>query len=192
MDQKVENFLEKSKLWQKEMSKLRSVVLKTKLEESLKWGLPCYSHKGSNVVIIQPFKASLALMFFKGSLLKDSKGVLVAVGPNSQAGRRLEFKSMQEITRQASTIKAYIQEAIAIEESGEKVKFRKKPEPLPDELKKIFLKKPKFKKAFLALTPGRQRAYILHFSGAKQSATRISRIEKCMPQILKGQGLNDR
>lgn len=132
------------------------------------------------------------MMFFKGALLKDSKGVLVNNGPNSQAGRRFEFSSEKEITKLAPIIKAYIKEAIAIEESGKKVDFKKKPEPVPDELNKMFAKKPKLKKAFSSLTPGRQRAYILHFSSAKQSSTRQSRIEKHIPRILEGKGLSDR
>lgn len=191
MNPDVDKFLKSSKTWQAEMEKLRSIILKSKLDESLKWRLPCYSYKGGNVVIIQPFKSYLGLMFFKGALLKDPKGILVDNGPNSNSARRLEFSSVQEITKLSSTIKAYIQEAIAIEASGKKVEVKKKPQVLPDELKKAFLKMPKLKKAFEALTPGRQRAYLLHFSGAKQSATRQSRIEKYVPRILEGKGLND-
>lgn len=192
MNPDVDKFLEESKQWQEEIAKLRAILLKTKLAEDFKWNLPCYTYNGSNVAIIQPFKSCLAMMFFKGSLLKDPKGVLANNGPNSQAGRRFEFGSVQEIIKLAPTIKAYIKEAIAIEESGQKVKFKKSPEPLPAELKKMLAEKPKLKKAFSSLTPGRQRAYILHFSSAKQSTTRRSRIEKCMPRILEGKGLNDR
>lgn len=192
MNTEVARFLEKSKQWQKEVAQLRAIILKTGLDEGFKWRLPCYSYRDSNVVIIQPFKSFLGLMFFKGSLLKDAKGVLVDNGPNSQAARRLEFRSAQEIAKQASTIKAYIKEAMAIEESGEKVEFKKKPQAVPAELKAMFSKNAKFKKAFNSLTPGRQRAYILHFAGAKQSATRQSRIEKCVPRILEGKGMNDR
>lgn len=188
----VDKFLKSSKKWQEEMAVLRSVVLKTKLEENLKWRLPCYSFEDGNVVIIQPFKSCLALMFFKGALLKDPKGLLVANGPNSQSARRFEFKTVQEIEKLSATIKSYIKEAIALEESGQKVEIKKKPEALPEELKKNFAKMPKLKKAFEALTPGRQRAYLLHFGGAKQSATRQSRIEKCIPRILEGKGINDR
>ena len=171
---------------------LRDILVTSKLDEEFKWNKPCYTHEASNVAIIQPFKSCLGLMFFKGTLLKDPKGILVDNGPNSQAGRRLEFASVQEISKLKSTIKAYIKEAIAIDQSGQKVEFKKNPEPIPDELQEVFRLKPKFKKAFEALTPGRQRAYVLHFSGAKQSATRMSRIEKCMPLILEGKGLNDR
>jgi uncharacterized protein YdeI (YjbR/CyaY-like superfamily) len=192
MNPDVNKFFEKSNQWRKEMKKLRSVILKTELEENWKWSLPCYSYKGSNVAIIQPFKACLGLMFFKGTLLKDHKAVLVNNGPNSQAGRRFEFRSVQEIVKLTSAIKAYIKEAIAIEESGQEVEFKKRPQPMPNELKEMFVKRPGLKKAFNSLTPGRQRGYILHFSSAKQSATRLSRIEKCIPRILDGKGLNDR
>jgi uncharacterized protein YdeI (YjbR/CyaY-like superfamily) len=130
-------------------------------------------------------------MFFKGTLLKDPKNILVNNGPNSQASKRMEFRSVPEITKQAGALKAYIKEAIALEESGKKVELKRNPTPVPAELKKMFVKKPKLKKAFDSLTPGRQRAYIFYFSGAKQSATRQSRIEKFIPRILEGKGLND-
>jgi uncharacterized protein YdeI (YjbR/CyaY-like superfamily) len=192
MNAKVDKFLKNSKQWREEMAKLRGILLKTKLEEDFKWRLPCYSFNGANVIILQPFKACLGAMFFKGSLLKDPKGILVSNGPNSQAARRFEFRSTQEVTKLASVIKAYVQEAIALEESGQKVEFKRKPEPVPEELNKMFARQPALKKAFGSLTPGRQRAYILHFSSAKQSATRQSRIEKCVPGILKGKGLDGR
>ncbi len=192
MNSEVEKFLKNSKVWQKEIAKLRTIILKTKLEENFKWRLPCYSYNDSNVVIIQSFKACLGMMFFKGSLLKDPKNILIDNGPNSQAGRRFEFRSVEEITKLAPVIKSYIEEAIGIEESGQKVVFKKKAEAMPSELKKMFAKSPKLKKAFESLTPGRQRAYILHFSSAKQSLTRQSRIEKCIPRILDGKGMNDR
>lgn len=191
MNADVTKFLKKSKQWQDEITKLRSVILSTKLEENFKWNLPCYTYEGNNVAIIQPFKLCLGLMFFKGTLLKDSKKVLVDNGPNSQAGRRFEFASVQDITKLSSVIKAYIKEAIAIEESGQKVEFKKQPQPLPDELTQMLAKNSSLKKAFTSLTPGRQRAYILYFSGAKKSETRKARIEKCVPLILKGKGLND-
>ena len=192
MNKDVDKFLKNLKQWREETKKLRAILLQTKLDEDFKWRLPCYTSNGANVVIIQPFKNYLGLMFFKGALLKDKKGLLVNNGPNSQAPRRFEFRSLQEVTKQAAAIKAYIKEAIAIEESGQKIKIQRKPEPLPAELKKIFTQKPALKKAFTSLTPGRQRAYILHFSSAKQSATRRARIEKCIPQILAGKGMNDR
>ena len=185
MNADVTKFLKSSKRWQNEMTALRAILLQAKLEENFKWRLPCYSHNDSNIVIVQPFKNYLGLMFFKGSLLKDAKGLLANNGPNSQAARRFEFQSVQDITKLKATIKAYIKEAVAIEESGQKVAFKKTPQAMPDELKKAFTKNAKLKKAFDALTPGRQRAYIIHFSGAKQPATRESRIEKCTPDILK-------
>ncbi|MBX3020128.1 MAG: YdeI/OmpD-associated family protein [Bdellovibrionales bacterium] len=191
MSKDVDRFVRQSKRWQKEIAKLRAVIRNTKLEESLKWNQPCYSYQGSNVAIIQPFKSYLGMMFFKGTLLRDAKGVLVNNGPNSQAGRRFEFRSMQEIVRLAPTIKAYLQEAIAIEKSGQKVKFKKTPQAVPTELKKMFSAKPNLNKAFRSLTPGRQRAYVLHFSSAKQSTTRQARIKKCIPRIMKGKGLSD-
>ncbi len=188
---KVDELIEKETTWQAEMKKLRAIMLATPLAEEVKWNLPCYTHEGKNIAIIQPFKACLGLMFFKGSLLKDAKKVLKNVGERSQSARRLEFISSQEITKLTPVIKAYCNEAIAIEESGQKVEFKKKPEPVPQELKDAFKKKPALKKAFEALTPGRQRGYIYHFSSAKQSATRQSRIEKAAPKILKGKGLQE-
>ena len=192
MNAEVTKFLKNSKRWQNEMVALRAILLQTKLEEDFKWRLPCYAHEGRNIVIVQPFKNYLGLMFFKGSLLKDPKKALIDNGPNSQAARRFEFASVQEIKKLAPTIKAYVKEAIAIEKSGQKVEFKKTPQAMPDELKKAFAKNSKLKKAFEALTPGRQRAYNLHFSSAKQSETRQARIEKCAPDILKGKGLNER
>lgn len=191
MDPNVDKFLKRTKHWREETTKLRAVILESKLEEAFKWGKPCYSYGSSNIAIIQPFKACLGMMFFKGTLLKDPKGLLIDNGPNSQAGRRFEFTSVSDIVKSKSTIKAYIKEAIELEKAGLKVEFKKSPESIPKELGEMFSKKSKFKKAFETLTPGRQRAYILHFSGAKQSATRLSRIEKCMPLILAGKGLND-
>jgi uncharacterized protein YdeI (YjbR/CyaY-like superfamily) len=188
----VDGFLKNAKLWKEEMTELRSILLKTKLDEDFKWRLPCYAHGEKNIVIIQPFKACLGLMFFKGALLKDSKKVLVQNGPNSNAPRRLEFKSKQDVKKLASTIKSYINEAIKIEESGQKVETKKTATPIPVELKKAFTQNSKLKKAFAELTPGRQRAYLIHFSSAQQSATKTARIEKCIPQIIAGKGFNER
>jgi uncharacterized protein YdeI (YjbR/CyaY-like superfamily) len=187
----IDTFIKKAKQWQEEMETLRAIVLSSPLDEDLKWSKPCYTHDGRNIAIIQPFKNCLGFMFFKGALLKDPKGILKDNGPNSQSARRLEFTSAAEITKLKGTIKAYIKEAIAVEDSGQKVAIKKNPEPIPDELKEFFKKKPALKKAFEALTPGRQRAYILHFSSAKQPATRRARIEKCSALILAGKGLND-
>ncbi len=191
MNPQVDKFLKASKKWQKEIAALRAILLETKLEENFKWNLPCYSHNESNVVIVQPFKANLALMFFKGSLLKDTKGLLINNGPNSQAAKRLEFESLESLKSKKAIIKSYIKEAIEIENSGKKVEFKKAPQAMPVELKTALEKNAKLKKAFESLTPGRQRAYILHFAGAKQAATRQARIEKCAKQILEGKGLND-
>lgn len=187
---KVDDFFKKTKQWQIEMTEVRTLLLKMELKEEFKWRLPCYSHEGNNILIIQPFKGCLGVMFFKGALLKDSKNLLVDNGPNSQAGRRFEFKSIAQIKKIAPTIRSYVREAIKIENSGQKVEFKKTPEPIPSELKALFKAKPRVKKAFEALTPGRQRAYILHFSSAKQSSTRTSRIKKCIPLILEGKGIH--
>lgn len=188
----VDQFIKKSKQWQNEMEKLRDILLETKMQEEMKWNLPCYTFNEGNIVIIQPFKKYLGLMFFKGALLKDPKGLLVQNGPNSQAPKRFEFHSVQEIVKLKTTIKAYVKEAIAIEASGKKIEVKRKPQPFPEEVKKAFEKNAKLKKAFSSLTPGRQRAYLLHFSSAKQSVTRQSRIEKQIPRILSGKGLTDR
>jgi uncharacterized protein YdeI (YjbR/CyaY-like superfamily) len=178
--------------WNAEITKLRAVLAKAKLEETVKWNLPCFTHEGNNIVILQPFKACLAMMFFKGKLLKDPKKLLVDNGPNSQSAMRLEFRSTAEIAKLAPVIKAYVQEALKIEAAGLEVEFKKKPEAVPAELKQVFAQNPKLKKAFYALTPGRQRAYLLHFSGAKQAATRQARIQKHALRILAGKGMMDR
>lgn len=191
MNVKVTQFIKKSKNWPDEVTELRKILLTTKLEEDMKWNLPCYTHNGSNIVIIQPFKAYLGLMFFKGTLLKDAKKVLINNGPNSQYTKRIEFNSVAEIKKLAATIKAYVKEAIAVEASGEKPEIEQKAIPVPAELKKMFTANPKLKKAFGALTPGRQRAYLFFFTAAKQSATRVSRIEKFVPKILQGKGMLD-
>jgi uncharacterized protein YdeI (YjbR/CyaY-like superfamily) len=191
MHRDVDGFLKRAKSWKEETAKLRETLLETGLDEALKWGKPCYSFAGGNVAIIQPFKTCLGLMFFKGALLKDAKALLVDNGPNSQAARRLEFASTQQIVKMKATIKAYVKEAVGIEKAGLKVELKAQPQAAPQELLDVFAKKPKLKKAFEALTPGRQRGYILHFVGAKQAKTRLARIEKCTPQILAGKGLNE-
>lgn len=192
MNQEVDEYVKCAKQWQGEIESLRAILLGAKVEEHFKWKKPCYTFLESNIAIIQPFKTCLGLMFFKGALLEDPYGLLRDNGPHSQAARRLEFQSVAEITKAKSIIKAYIKEAMEIETSGRKVEFKVSPEPLPAELVDIFRKKPAVKKAFYALTPGRQRGYILHFTDAKQAATRTARIEKCLPRILDGKGLNDR
>lgn len=192
MNPKVDAYIAKATRWQPEFEALRGIVLKTPLVEELKWGQPCYTFEGSNVVILQGFKACCAMMFTKGALLKDAKGLLHKPGENTQAARRFEFTSVSEIAKLKSTISAYLKEAIEVEKAGLEVEFKKEPEPTPEELETKFASSPAFKRAFEALTPGRQRAYVLHFAGAKQSATRAARIEKCAPDILQGRGLNDR
>jgi len=173
------------------MARLRSILLDCQLTEDLKWGKPCYAFQENNVVIIQPFKEQCAVMFFKGALLKDTHGVLVKPGEHSQAGRQIRFTTVQETAEKEPILRAYVHQAIEVEKAGLEVNFKRNLEPVPEELQNKFDKDPAVKAAFNALTPGRQRAYILYFSGAKQSKTREARIEKCLPQILKGKGLND-
>jgi uncharacterized protein YdeI (YjbR/CyaY-like superfamily) len=187
----VDGFLSRAKSWKAEMQKLRTILLDCGLDEALKWGKPCYSFEGSNVAIIQPFKAHCSLMFFKGALLKDTHKRLRSQGENTQSALRLEFTSESEIT--AALVKPYVKQAIAVEEAGLKVDFKAKRElELPEELTAILKKDRRLAKAFDALTPGRQRAYVLQFAGAKQTQTRTARIEKCVPRILAGLGINDR
>ena len=188
---RVDGFLKKAKQWREEMARLRSILLDCQLTEDLKWGKPCYAFQENNVVIIQPFKEQCAVMFFKGALLKDTHGVLVKPGEHSQAGRQIRFTTVQEIAEKEPILRAYVHQAIEVEKAGLEVNFKRNLEPVPEELQNKFDKDPAVKAAFNALTPGRQRAYILYFSGAKQSKTREARIEKCLPQILKGKGLND-
>ena len=171
------------------MEKLRHVSLVCGLTEELKWGKPCYTFQGSNIVIIQGFKEFCALLFCKGALLKDPNGVLKKFG--WQAARRIPFTKVREIGEMEPILKAYIYEAIEAEKAGLEVNLKKNPEPIPEEFQNRLDKIPALKTAFDALTPGRQRGYILYFSGAKQSKTREARVEKCMPQILNGKGLND-
>lgn len=191
MNSKIDTFLKQAKQWNKEMGTLREIILSCGLTEELKWRLPCYTIDDNNIVIIQPFKNYFAVMFFKGSLLKDPKKILATPG-SSQAIRQIRFANTQEVLKMKSTIKSYIKEAIKIEKLGLKVELKKtKDFKVPEEFQKQLDKNKKLKTAFEALTPGRQRAYIFYFSAAKQSSTRQSRVEKCMPMILKGQGLND-
>ncbi len=179
--------------WQQEMSLLRSIVLDCGLTEELKWGVACYTFQKSNVLLVSAFKDFCAISFFKGALLKDTNGVLEKPGENSQATRRIPFTCVQEIINKESVVKAFISEAIEVEKAGLKIDFKEKTELLfPEELQKKLDEIPAFKKAFNALTPGRQRAYNLFFSAPKQSKTRESRIEKCLPRILEGKGLNER
>ena len=193
MNPKVDEYLRKAKTWQEEMKKLRTIVLDCGLTEELKWGCPCYTFEKSNIVLIHGFKEYCALLFFKGALLKDGKGILIQQTENVQAGRQIRFTNFREIVKMKTVLKAYIHEAIEVEKAGLKVKYKKTSEfKIPEEFqKKLDEVSTYLKTAFDALTPGRQRAYIFYFSQPKQSKTRASRVEKCMQQILKGKGLND-
>ncbi|MCZ7645727.1 MAG: DUF1801 domain-containing protein [Planctomycetota bacterium] len=177
--------------WRPELKALRRILLDCGLTEERKWKMPCYTHGQRNVVILAAFKDYCALSFFKGALLKDPQGLLTKPGENSQAARQIRFTKAGEIARLAPALKAYIREAIDVEAAGLKVAFKKNPEPVPAELQAQLDAHSALKKAFEALTPGRQRGYILFISGAKQSQTRAARAEKCAPRILKGKGLNE-
>jgi uncharacterized protein YdeI (YjbR/CyaY-like superfamily) len=189
---KVDGFLRRAKKWQPEFKKLRAMILDCELTEELKWGFPCYALDGRNVVLIHGFKEYCALLFFKGALLKDPKRILTQQTENVQSSRQIRFKNVREIMELEASLKAYIREAIEAERAGLRVKYRKTAEfRIPGEFQKRFDEMPGLKTAFETLTPGRRRAYLLHFSRAKQSKTRESRIEKWIPQILKGKGLDD-
>jgi uncharacterized protein YdeI (YjbR/CyaY-like superfamily) len=189
---KVDGFLRKAKKWQPEFKKLRAMILDCDLTEELKWGFPCYTLEGRNVVLIHGFKEYCALLFFKGALLKDPKRILIQQTENVQSSRQIRFKNVREISELEASLRAYIREAIEAEKAGLQVKYRKTAEfRIPEEFQKRFDELPELKTAFEALTPGRQRAYLLHFSGAKQSKTRESRIAKWIPEILAGKGLKD-
>ncbi len=189
MNSKVDFFFSKAKKWREEFEKLRRILLGCRLTEELKWSKPCYTFQKSNIVIIQGFKDFCALLFCKGALLNDPKGILKKFG--WQAARRIPFTNVREIVEMEPILKAYIYEAIEVEKAGLKVNFKQNPEPIPEEFQNKLGESPALKTAFEALTPGRQRGYILYFSGAKQSKTRESRVEKCMRRILNGKGLND-
>jgi len=189
MNPKVDFFFSKAEKWREEFEKLRRILLGCRLTEELKWSKPCYTFQKSNIVIIQGFKEFCALLFCKGALLNDPKGILKKFG--WQAARRIPFTNVREIVEMEPILKAYIHEAIEVEKAGLEVNFQKDPGTVPEELQKKLNEIPALKAAFDALTPGRQRGYILYFSGAKQSKTRESRVEKCMRRILNGKGLND-
>lgn len=192
MNPKVDFFFDKEKQWQKEVEKLRTIVLDCGLTEELKWGCPCYMFQKSNIVLIHTFKEYCALLFFKGALLNDPKGILVQQTKNVQSARQIRFTNLKEIVKLESILKAYIYEAIEVEKLGLKVSFKAKTELVyPEEFQKKLNKSRTLKTAFEALTPGRQRAYNLYFSAPKQSKTRESRVEKYVKQILAGKGLND-
>jgi uncharacterized protein YdeI (YjbR/CyaY-like superfamily) len=192
MNPKVDEFLSKATKWKEEYVKLRKIVLDCELTEEFKWMHPCYTFEKKNIVLIHGFKEYCALLFHKGALLKDAHGILIQQTENVQAARQIRFTNVQEIVEMETILKAYIHEAIEVEKGGLEVKLKKNTEfTIPEELQNKFDEIPALKTAFEALTPGRQRAYILHFSGPKQSKTRVSRVEKCIPKILGGKGLND-
>ncbi|HEU0273395.1 MAG TPA: YdeI family protein [Candidatus Udaeobacter sp.] len=192
MNPKVDRVIHKAKKWGKEFEKLRMIILDCGLTEELKWGWPCYSFEKSNVVLIHGFKEYCALLFFKGVLLKDGNHILIQQTENVQAARQLRFTDVREIGRIETTVKSYIKEAIEVEKAGLKVNYKRTSEfRIPEEFQNRLDESPALKTAFEALTPGRQRGYIFHFSQPKQSKTRASRVEKCLPQILDGKGLND-
>ena len=191
MNPDVDAYIRRSEKWPDEMIGLRPILLNSGLTESIKWGKPCYSHKGKNIVIFQEMKDFLSLMFFKGALLNDSEGVLEEQGPNSRSARRIRFTSVEEVVRLNDTVKAYIGEAIDVEEAG--LEVGPPPEPLlVAELSSRLNQDPKRKAAFEALTPGRQREYNLYFSSAKQAKTRAARVEKYADKIMDGKGFRDR
>jgi len=192
MNPKVDFYFSKAKKWQKELEQLRTIVLDCGLTEELKWGVPCYTFQKTNIVLIHVFKEYCALLFFKGALLNDASKILVQQTENVQAARQIRFTHVREIVKMEAILKAYIYEAIEVEKAGLKVPLKKTEAfTIPEEFQKKLDKTPALKKAFTALTPGRQRAYILYFSAPKQSKTRESRVEKSMQQILEGKGLND-
>ena len=192
LNPQVDEYLRKAEKWQGETKKLRKIILDCGLTEESKWGKPCYTFQNSNVVIIQGFKEYCALLFCKGALLKDANRILIQQTENVQAARQIRFTNVREITTMKPIVTAYIQEAIEVEKSGLEVNYKKTSEfRVPEELQNKLAEIPALKKAFAALTPGRQRGYILYFSAPKQSKTRESRIEKCTQKILDGKGLDD-
>jgi uncharacterized protein YdeI (YjbR/CyaY-like superfamily) len=192
MNPKVDVYLSKAKKWQEEFEKLRMIILDCGLTEELKWGVPCYTFQKRNIVLIHGFKEYCALLFFKGALLNDANGILIKQTKNTQAARQIRFTNVREIVEMEPILKAYIYEAVEVEKAGLKVDYKETTEfIIPEEFQNKLDEIPALKTAFDALTPGRQRAYILYFSAPKQSKTRESRVEKCMQQILKGKGLND-
>lgn len=192
MNPKVDFYFSKNEKWQKETEKLRTIVLSCQLTEELKWGTPCYTFQNSNIVLIHDFKEYCALLFFKGALLKDTDSILVQQTANVQSARQIRFTNLRQINELETTLKTYIYEAVEVEKAGLKFEFKKTEDfAVADEFQVRLDDNPDLKTAFDALTPGRQRAYMLHFSAPKQSKTRESRIEKAIPQILGGKGLND-
>jgi uncharacterized protein YdeI (YjbR/CyaY-like superfamily) len=192
MNPKIDFYFSKEKKWQKELEKLRTIILDCQVTEELKWGVPCYTFQKSNIVLIHVFKEYCAILFVKGALLKDANVILIQQTENVQAARQVRFTNVQEIVEMETILKAYIHEAIEVEKAGLKVNYKKATEfSIAKEFQNKLDEIPDLDRAFYALTPGRQRAYLLYFSAPKQSKTREARIEKCMQQILDGKGLND-
>jgi uncharacterized protein YdeI (YjbR/CyaY-like superfamily) len=190
--EKVDRLLMGMPRWRKEIVALRRLILDCGLVEDLKWGWPCYALDGSNVVLIHGFKTYCAVLFFKGALMQDPEGILVRQTENVQAARQIRFENLDEIRLKKTALKAYVLQAMEVKRAGGKIAFRKTSDfPMPEEFSARLEGIPELKAAFEALTPGRQRAYLLHFSSARQSATRQARIDKCMPKILEGKGLTD-
>lgn len=193
MTARIDEYFRQAAKWRDELTALRSIILGGELAEEWKWGKPCYTLKKRNVVILMRLKAHCALMFCKGALLRDAEGLLVAPGPNTQSGRWIKFTSTQEIAETENVLRTYLAEAVAVEKAGLEVVYKATSEyNVPVEFRTRLVACPALKHAFEALTPGRQRGYLLYFSAPKQSKTRESRIEKCLPRILSGEGLNDR
>ena len=192
MNPKVDWFFEKDTQWKTEYGLLRDIILSCDLTEELKWGCPCYTYEGKNVVLIHGFKDYCAILFMKGALIKGPNNILIQQTENVQAARQVRFTSAKEITKMKATLKTYVREAIEIEKMGVKVPLKKTAEyPVPEEFQKELNKSAALQKAFKALTPGRQKGYLFHFSQAKLAKTREARVEKCIPQILAGKGLED-
>jgi uncharacterized protein YdeI (YjbR/CyaY-like superfamily) len=192
MNPKVDFFFRKAEKWQEEYEKLRTIILDCPLTEELKWGVPCYTFENKNIVLMHGFKEYCAILFVKGALLKDPKGILIQQTENVQAARQIRFTNIREIVEMEATLNAYIHEAIEVEIAGLKVDYKKPSEyNIPEEFLSKLEDIPGLQDAFDGLTPGRQRAYILYFSAPKQSKTRGARVEKCMQKILNGKGLND-
>jgi uncharacterized protein YdeI (YjbR/CyaY-like superfamily) len=192
MNPKVDAYLSKAEKWREEMEQLRMILLDAPLTEELKWGKPCYTFQNRNIIVMVGFKEYCALLFCKGALLKDAHGMLIKPGENTQAARQMRFTSARQVAEREARLKAHIYEAIEVEKAGLEVAYKTTADfTVPEEFQKKLDEMPALKTAFAALTPGRQRAYLLHFSAPKQSKTRTSRVEKCRQRILKGKGLND-
>ena len=189
---RVDAFIHRAPKWQAEMKALRKILLGCSLIEEIKWGKPCYTAENSNIVIMQPFKEHLSLMFFKGALLKDTRNLLKSQGENTQYAMRIEFTNSNQVNSLKPTLEKYIKQAIEIEKTGLQIHTNKKaPLDLPGAFQTLLNKDKEYKKAFAALTPGRQRSYLIHFKAAKQEKTLLSRIEKCKPKVLQGKGFNE-